>query len=524
MSSSQRVLRRRLAPRPGGIAFRGGGRLAGLAIPAVTRAAPEAAVLAGAAALRLAGLGRVPTDPYYDAAIRTMGMSWQAFLDGAFEPGQRVAIDKPAPGVWLQVASTKLLGFGHWALLLPAALAGVATVAALMWLVRSIAGRWAGVTAGAALAVLPAAVVTARSDTMDSVMAALAVVAAALALRVARTGRLAPLAASGALAGLAFEVKLVEALVPAGGVLLVWLPRAGAPGGAPGGGPAAGGGGGPPRGGPAGRGRGGPPRGGPRGRAGSRGATDVAAPAAGSRGVTDVAAPAARAAPRSRRGTGAALWCGAFVACALSWLVAVTVIPLHPRPWALGSTDGSPWSAALVYDGIDRLLPARPEGIAPAPVSAARTAAGRAARRAREARAAAGVAAPAGPLRLLSARRRLDAWIGVEAVAALAALAVALALGLHVIRDRAGRGAFAALAAWLVAGLALCSAMPDLRPRYLELVDPAVAGVLGIGVAALGARVAGSRTAAPRRARIEGAAGGVEAAALARRLTGMAVV
>src|SRR4051794_24678101 len=226
MSSSQRVLRRRLAPRPGGIAFRGGGRLAGLAIPAVTRAAPEAAVLAGAAALRLAGLGRVPTDPYYDAAIRTMGMSWQAFLDGAFEPGQRVAIDKPAPGVWLQVASTKLLGFGHWALLLPAALAGVATVAALMWLVRSIAGRWAGVAAGAALAVLPAAVVTARSDTMDSVMAALAVVAAALALRAARTGRLALLAASGALAGLAFEVKLVEALVPAGAVLLVWLPRA----------------------------------------------------------------------------------------------------------------------------------------------------------------------------------------------------------------------------------------------------------------------------------------------------------
>jgi hypothetical protein len=54
------------------------------------RAAPEPAVLAVAAALRLADLERVPGDPYYDAAVRTMGASWQAFLAGAFEPGRRV--------------------------------------------------------------------------------------------------------------------------------------------------------------------------------------------------------------------------------------------------------------------------------------------------------------------------------------------------------------------------------------------------------------------------------------------------
>jgi 4-amino-4-deoxy-L-arabinose transferase-like glycosyltransferase len=397
----------------------------------VVRAAPEPAVLAAAAALRLADLSRVTTDPYYDAAVRSMGTSWQALLAGAFEPARRVAIDKPAPGVWLQVASTRLFGFDRVALLLPAALAGVATVAALMWLVRSIAGRGASLAAGLALAVMPAAVVTARSDTMDAVMAALAVTAAALAVRAARSGWLGPLVASGALAGLAFEVKLVEALVPAAAVLVVWLVGAGA-----------------------------------------------------------------------RRAAGAALWGGAFVACALGWLVAVTVIPLHPRPWALGSTNGSPWNAALVYDGLDRLLPgARPQGAAPEAVDAARTPAGRAARSARERAAAAGRAAPPGPLRLLSGRRRLDTWVGVEAVAALAALAVALALGLggglvpaaplrdgprrEPPHDRASRGGRVALVAWLVGGLALCSAMADLRPRYLELLDPAVAGVLGIGVARL---------------------------------------
>jgi 4-amino-4-deoxy-L-arabinose transferase-like glycosyltransferase len=68
-------------------------------------------VLVVASILRLAALGRVPLNPYYDAAVRSMGTSWAAFFEGAFEPGRRVAIDKPPVDLWLQVASTKLLGF-----------------------------------------------------------------------------------------------------------------------------------------------------------------------------------------------------------------------------------------------------------------------------------------------------------------------------------------------------------------------------------------------------------------------------
>ena len=104
---------------------------------------PEAAVLALAALLRLTALGRVPTNPYYDASVRSMGTSWAAFLAGAFEPGRRVAIDKPPVDLWLQVASTRLFGFDAVALLLPVALGGVALVAALMWLLRTILGRGA---------------------------------------------------------------------------------------------------------------------------------------------------------------------------------------------------------------------------------------------------------------------------------------------------------------------------------------------------------------------------------------------
>jgi 4-amino-4-deoxy-L-arabinose transferase-like glycosyltransferase len=393
---------------------------------------PEAAVLALAVVLRLAALGRVPTNPYYDAAVRSMGTSWAAFLSGAFEPGRRVAIDKPPVDLWLQVASTKLLGFNGVALLLPEALGGIALVAALMWLLRTLLGRAAALAGGLALAVAPSAVVVARSDTMDAVMAALAVAGAAVVARAARSGARWPLVGAGVLLGLAFEVKLAEALLPVAAAAALWW----------------------------------------------------------------FAGPRARR-PRT---VGLGILGGAFAASALAWLVVVSVVPLHPRPWALGAADGSPWRAALIYNGTARLLGtggnAPDEDAAPA----ARGGGAALARRAREhAAAVARRPAPAGPLRLLSAQAHLARWIGIEAVAALAALAVALALGGARGLGRLRRGGLLAHGLWLVAGLALCSAMPGLRPRYLACVDPAVAACLGAGVAlAVRAR--------PRAARLAGAA------------------
>ena len=70
-----------------------------------------ALITIGAAALRLILIGKVAPDPFYDAAVRSMGLSWHNFFFGAFEPGASVSIDKPPVDLWLQVASVKLFGF-----------------------------------------------------------------------------------------------------------------------------------------------------------------------------------------------------------------------------------------------------------------------------------------------------------------------------------------------------------------------------------------------------------------------------
>src|ERR1700722_12738367 len=67
-------------------------------------------ITAGAAALRLVDLGAVRLDPFYDAAVRSMGLSWHNFFFGAYEPGGSVSIAKPPVDLWLQVATVKLFG------------------------------------------------------------------------------------------------------------------------------------------------------------------------------------------------------------------------------------------------------------------------------------------------------------------------------------------------------------------------------------------------------------------------------
>jgi 4-amino-4-deoxy-L-arabinose transferase-like glycosyltransferase len=182
-----------------------------------------ALITLGAAALRLIAIGRVETDPFYDAAVRSMGLSWHNFFFGAYEPGASVSIDKPPVDLWLQVATVKLFGFTTTTLKLPEAIAGIAAVPVLFAAVRRIWSSTAGLAAAAALAVLPVDVITSRSDTMDGVMMLLIVVALVFFVRACETARTRWLLAGAAMLGIAFDVKILESLVALPGLAVLVL-------------------------------------------------------------------------------------------------------------------------------------------------------------------------------------------------------------------------------------------------------------------------------------------------------------
>jgi 4-amino-4-deoxy-L-arabinose transferase-like glycosyltransferase len=389
---------------------------------------PALAIAVLAAWLRVVSLDGTRTNPYYDAAVRTMSLSLHNFLYGVFTPGGQLAIDKPPVDLWFQVASVKLFGFSPESLILPQALAASIACALLFDLVRRAFGTGAGVAAGVALAVLPISVVTSRSDTMDSLMMALMVLAAWLVVRAAQTGRARWLYLAAIVMGIDFEVKLFEALVvlPALG-LLFWIAM--------------------------------PER-------------------------------------RVRRLEQSALAIVVFVAVALSWPVFVSLTPAASRPFPIGSTNGSVWNSIFVFNGVDRISPAKPQPLAPIHARSH----GR--HRRRHHRLAAlhrfhrpdARRAPSGVARFLENRGgNYGARVGVELVAALlfgvlAAMA-SLAFGLRrpppPAGARLGIALAVAVAAWIVPGIVLWSSVQQLHARYLESVTPAIAAAAGIGIAAL---------------------------------------
>jgi 4-amino-4-deoxy-L-arabinose transferase-like glycosyltransferase len=180
-------------------------------------------VLALACALRLWKIQEVPGNVFYDAAVRSMAGSWHNFFFGALEPSGTVSIDKPPVDLWLQVASTGVLGFGRLGLHIPEALGGIAACGLLFGALRRPLGFVAALAAALALAVLPVSVLTARSDTMDSVLAALEVAALWLSWRALASGRMRWSIMAAAVMGVAFNVKLAEMLIALPAMALLWL-------------------------------------------------------------------------------------------------------------------------------------------------------------------------------------------------------------------------------------------------------------------------------------------------------------
>jgi 4-amino-4-deoxy-L-arabinose transferase-like glycosyltransferase len=173
-----------------------------------------AAILLLSAFLNLFGLDRQGyTNEFYAAAVRSMLVNWHNFFFNSFDPGGFITIDKPPVAFWFQALSAGLFGFNGVSILLPSAIAGVASVGLLYLTVKRVFGPVAGLLAALALAVTPIAVVMDRHNNPEAILV-LSLVAAAWALTHAtEKGKLAWLLLAVGLVGVGFNVKMLEAFV-----------------------------------------------------------------------------------------------------------------------------------------------------------------------------------------------------------------------------------------------------------------------------------------------------------------------
>lgn len=154
---------------------------------------------------------------YYAAAVRSMAASWHDFAFAAFDPAGTVSVDKLPGALWVQALSVRLLGAHPWAVALPQAVEGAATVLVLFRAVRRLVGPPGAIVAAGALAVCPAVVTLDRGNIPDTLLVLLLVLAADAVVGAVVTGRLRDVLLAGVWVGLAFQAKMVEAwlVVPA---------------------------------------------------------------------------------------------------------------------------------------------------------------------------------------------------------------------------------------------------------------------------------------------------------------------
>ncbi len=160
---------------------------------------------------------------YYSAGVKSMLRSWHNFLFVSADPAGLISIDKPPLGVWVQAVSAKLFGFVPLSLLLPEALAGVATVAALYVIMRKRCGALAATASALTLAAFPAFVAVSRDNNLDALLILLMTLACGAVLRAIETGRLRTLLGSAVLVALAFNTKALGAYLVVPGIAAGYL-------------------------------------------------------------------------------------------------------------------------------------------------------------------------------------------------------------------------------------------------------------------------------------------------------------
>jgi 4-amino-4-deoxy-L-arabinose transferase-like glycosyltransferase len=188
--------------------------------PVLLRRLALAAIAATAGLLYAWALGQGTLEYYYAAAVRSMSMSWHNFIFGAFDPAGTITLDKLPGAFWIQALSVRAFGFHPWAIVLPQAVEGVLTVLVLYRAVSRLAGSAAGLIAALILAVSPATVALDRGNISDSLLILLLVLAADAVSGAITAGAqnsrtlgegIGGLVLAAVWVGLAFQTKMIQA-------------------------------------------------------------------------------------------------------------------------------------------------------------------------------------------------------------------------------------------------------------------------------------------------------------------------
>jgi 4-amino-4-deoxy-L-arabinose transferase-like glycosyltransferase len=171
-------------------------------------------LLLATAVLYLAGLSRSGyANEFYAAAVQAGTKSWKAFLFGSLDSSNFITVDKTPASLWVMELSGRVFGFNSWSLLAPQAVEGVAAVGVLYAAVRRWFGPPVALIAGAVLALTPVATLMFRFDNPDALLVLVMTLAGYTITRAIESGRTRWVLLTGALLGLGYLTKMLQAFL-----------------------------------------------------------------------------------------------------------------------------------------------------------------------------------------------------------------------------------------------------------------------------------------------------------------------
>ncbi len=150
---------------------------------------------------------------FYSAAVQAGSESWKAFFYGSSDAANSITVDKPPASLWLMALSVRVLGLSSFAILLPQALMGVATVGVVHSTVKRHFGPAAGLIAGATLALTPVAALMFTFNNPDALLTLLMALGAWATMRATEKASPKWMIIVGVFIGLGFLTKTLQVLL-----------------------------------------------------------------------------------------------------------------------------------------------------------------------------------------------------------------------------------------------------------------------------------------------------------------------
>ncbi len=161
---------------------------------------------------------------YYSTAIQSASSSWKAFFFGSFDLSNFITIDKFPIIIWPSALLARVFGFSSLTVLLPYALAGVASSLLLYCLIKRYFGILAGLVASVLFILAPLSSIMFRFNNPDSYLVLMSLALLYCLQRAIEEKRYYWFILCGLVFGLMFQIKTLQALVflPVVGAVIVW--------------------------------------------------------------------------------------------------------------------------------------------------------------------------------------------------------------------------------------------------------------------------------------------------------------